>query len=337
MNVKMSIKNKEGIFEDIQLSYKPTNQKIPLETCWNLPKEIGTGSFQKTMLRNGFELCIMDFKLLEPLIVKGELDSPVIGLNFSLSGSIRNRMQYSTSDDWVTDSGQSNLYYSPVSNTSGKAATKEPVLAVAIQMEPWFFNTILEKETDRIPDDFGDIASGSPSRYQYTNAITTLMQAVAYQIINCPYHGLTRQLYLESKAYELIAYKLEQSLSSKKRYQKTFALRSNDVERAHHAGELVRRNLENPPRLLDLAKIVGLPHPKLNFCFREVYGTTVFGYLREMRLNKAKSLLDEGRMNVTEVAYAVGYSSLSHFARAFKDYHGAAPGNYLREVSQRWR
>jgi AraC-like DNA-binding protein len=261
----------------------------------------------------------------------------MIGLNFALSGSIRNRIQYSTSDDWIMDSGQSSLYYVPASNSSGEAAAKEPILYVSIQMESLFFNTLLKRETDRIPDDFADIASVSPSRYQYTDAITPLMQAVAHQIINCPYHGLTRQLYLEGKAYELIAYKLEQSLLDKKRHQKTFVLRPDDVERAGHARELVRRNLDNPPRLLDLARIVGLPHPKLNFCFREMYGTTVFGYLREMRLNKAKSLLDEGRMNVTEAAYSVGYSSLSHFARAFKDYVGTAPGNYLREVSQRWR
>ncbi len=100
--------------------------------------------------------------------------------------------------------------------------------------------------------------------------------------------------------------------------------------------KLVGRDFQNPSRLLELARAVGLPHPKLNFCFREVYGTTVFRYLRELLLNKAKSLLDEGRMNVTEVAYEVGYSSLSHFAKSFKDYHGTAPGNYLRKVSHRW-
>lgn len=113
-------------------------------------------------------------------------------------------------------------------------------------------------------------------------------------------------------------------------------MRPHDIERVHHARELVSRNFQNSPKLLDLARAVGLPHPKLNFCFREVYGTTIFGYLREMRLNKAKSLLDEGRMNVTEVAYEVGYSSLSHFAKAFREYNGAAPGNYLRKVSQKW-
>ena len=337
MNPKMSIKSKEVIFEDFQLTDKSTNQKTPLDNFWNLPEEIGAGSIQKTMLRSGFELYIMDFKIRKPHIVKAETDSPVIGLNFSLSGNTRYRMRYSANDDWVTDSGQSNLYYLPASDTSGEAATKEPVLVVAIQMEPWFFNTLLERETDRIPNDFGDIASGSPSRYQYTAAITPLMQAVVHQILNCPYHGLTRQLYLEGKAYELIAYKLEQSLSNKKEYQKTFTLRPDDIERTRHAEELVRRNLENPPGLFKLAGIVGLTHPKLNFCFREVYGTTVFGYLREMRLNKAKSLLDEGRMNVTEVAYAVGYSSLSHFAGTFKDHFGIEPGRYLREISQRRR
>jgi AraC-like DNA-binding protein len=336
MNPQMLIRNKKEIFEDFQLTDKSTNQKTLLDIFWNLPKEIGTGSFRKTMLRTGFGLYITDFKLREPLIRKGKSNAPVIGLNFALSGSIRNRIQYSTNDGWVTESGQSNLYYAPASNTSGEAAAKEPILAVAIQMEPWFFNTLLEREFDRIPDDFSDIASVSPSRYQYTDVITPLMQAVAHQIINCPYHGLTRQLYLEGKAYELIAYKLEQSLSNKIEYQKTFTLRPHDIERVHHARELVSRDFQNPPKLLDLARAVGLPHPKLNFCFREVYGTTVFGYLRETRLNKAKSLLDEGRMNVTEAAYAVGYSSLSHFAKTFKAFHGAAPGNYLRGISQKW-
>jgi AraC-like DNA-binding protein len=337
MNPKMSIRNKEEIFEDFQLTDKSTNQKTPLDIFWNLPKEIGAGSIQKNRLRTGFELYIADFKLCEPLVMNRKSNAPVIGLNFALSGSTRNRMQYSTNDDWVTDSGQSSLYYVPASNSSGEAATKEPVLFVSIQMEPWFFNTLLEREIDRIPADFADIASGSPNgKYLYTDVITPLMQAVARQIINCPYQGLTRQLYLEGKAYELIAYKLEQSLSNKKEYQKTFTLRPHDIERVHHARELVSRDFQDPPKLLDLARAVGLPHPKLNFCFREVYGTTIFGYLRETRLNKAKSLLDDGRMNVTEVAYAVGYSSLSHFARTFKDYFGTAPGNYLREVSHRW-
>ena len=103
MNPKMSIKNNEGIFEDLQLTGKSIIQQMPLETCWNLPEEIGRGTFQKTMLRAGFELYITDFKLREPLIKKRESNASVIGLNFAFSGSIRNKIQYS-SDGWLRNS-----------------------------------------------------------------------------------------------------------------------------------------------------------------------------------------------------------------------------------------
>jgi AraC-like DNA-binding protein len=156
------------------------------------------------------------------------------------------------------------------------------------------------------------------------------------QILDCPYQSPLKRLYLESKALELITHSMAQFIALEAALKKNFVLRPQDIESVHHAKKLVGRDFQNPPKLLDLARAVGLPHPKLNFCFREVYGTTVFGYLREMRLNKAKSLLDDGRMNVTEAAYSVGYSSLSHFAMAFKDHFGTAPGNYLRKVSHRW-
>ena len=69
MDPKMSIRNKEGIFKDLRFTDKSTNQKTPLDSFWNLPEEIGTGSFRKTLLRTGFELYITDFKLREPLII----------------------------------------------------------------------------------------------------------------------------------------------------------------------------------------------------------------------------------------------------------------------------
>ena len=103
---KMSIRNKEGIFEDFQLTDKSTKQKMPLASFWNLPEEIGAGSIQKNLLRTGLELYISDFKLREPLIGKSKYDSPAIGLNFSISGNIRYRMQCSANDDWVTESGK---------------------------------------------------------------------------------------------------------------------------------------------------------------------------------------------------------------------------------------
>ena len=49
-----------------------------------------------------------------------------------------------------------------------------------------------------------------------------------------------------------------------------------------------------------------------------MFGTTVFGYLREKRLEKAFLLLQEGNLNVTDIASAVGYSIPSYFAEILR-------------------
>ena len=45
-------------------------------------------------------------------------------------------------------------------------------------------------------------------------------------------------------------------------------------------------------------------------------------------MDRAAQLLREGRSNVTETAMIVGYSSLSHFSKAFWEAHGCCPGLY---------
>ncbi len=90
--------------------------------------------------------------------------------------------------------------------------------------------------------------------------------------------------------------------------------------------------MDCPPNLAELARKIGVSRTKLHVDFCKVFGTTPFSYLREARLNKAKILLDEGGMNVSEAAFAVGYSNLSHFAKAFMQRFGIPPGKYLNDV-----
>jgi AraC-like DNA-binding protein len=68
--------------------------------------------------------------------------------------------------------------------------------------------------------------------------------------------------------------------------------------------------------------------------FRRVkaqYGQSPSELLREARLKRAFELLSSRVGNVTEVAYAVGFESMSSFARAFRQRFGVAPSTVGRE------
>ncbi|SDE65325.1 helix-turn-helix domain-containing protein [Rhodospira trueperi] len=61
-------------------------------------------------------------------------------------------------------------------------------------------------------------------------------------------------------------------------------------------------------------------------------GTSVHAHLRAVRLAAAMAMLGSGR-SMTETAYAVGYSSLSHFSKAFRDHAGASPCDWAKRCS----
>ena len=109
------------------------------------------------------------------------------------------------------------------------------------------------------------------------------------------------------------------------------SLKPEDIDRIHHAKEILTEQIDNPPLLLDLARQVGLNDCTLKRGFREVFGTTAFGYLHDYRLEQARQLLLENRFNVSEVAVQVGFGSCSYLSRVFRKKYGVSPKQYQRQ------
>jgi AraC-like DNA-binding protein len=151
-----------------------------------------------------------------------------------------------------------------------------------------------------------------------------------HQILDCPYQGSLRRLYLESKTLELITHNLAQLVVDKNGRNRPFTLQSCDIERVREVRDVLICNLENPPSLLELARMVGINKNKLNQGFRQTFGTSVFDYLRIRRLERARELLASKEKNVTEVAFEVGYAQQSNFTKAFKRHFGTNPTDHLR-------
>jgi AraC-like DNA-binding protein len=159
--------------------------------------------------------------------------------------------------------------------------------------------------------------------------VTSADQQIVQQILDAPFQRSMRRLYLQAKVLELLTLQL-QSLLEDQRLRAPIAKRKLEIiARIYHAKEVLDSQLESPPALLELARFVGVSDRTLQRGFREVFGTTVVGYLIQQRMKQAERLLREKNYTVAEVANRVGYSHLGHFAAGFKRQFGITPSECL--------
>jgi AraC-like DNA-binding protein len=162
-------------------------------------------------------------------------------------------------------------------------------------------------------------------------SLSTELRTIGLQILNCPLEGSLRHLFMESKALEILAFQLGAPFSSRSRNQPRPS--KDECDRLQEARKIIEREFVDPPSLLTLARRVGLNDFKLKRGFRELYQTTVFGYVRMLRMERARMMLESAEMNVSEVALATGYSCFGHFAEAFRKHFGLTPRDYRNRRS----
>ncbi len=75
-----------------------------------------------------------------------------------------------------------------------------------------------------------------------------------------------------------------------------------------------------------------MPLTLMKKCFKEVYGTSIYNYLKTYRMQVARKLLKEGKLNVTEVATQIGYLNPSKFSTTFKNEYGMTPKEFQINV-----
>jgi AraC family transcriptional activator of pyochelin receptor len=299
-------------------------------------KERNKDRMQAFSLMPGMNLHIADFTPSETIEQKFETTSPVLRFYFYISvcGSWELKSPYRHgSQNWVTYTDKlSSVFFYPELEGRISLPARCRQSHVSIYITPDLLNNYLGDYFTRLPDNLRDISEGCMDNgYHHSGPLPGLMDRAIGDLMACPYTGPARRLYMESKVVELIAHKIAQICLPDAGPPLLSDLSSQDMERIRHARDLLCRDLENPPKLHDLARSVGVNHCKLNIGFRKMYGATVFGYLRRMRLLEARRLIDQGDMNVTEVALSVGYNSLPSFSKAFADFFGIPPMQCLKK------
>lgn len=315
-----------------------SNRTGCLDTVFEYPDEICKTWRQEIEINPGLKVVFANFQPHKNLSIGFEVEHPLVSFGFVISGDSTFTVSHGQSQNRIihSKSGLSTLCFLQKSHGFVNFSSMKHESSLVIQMGPLLLDTFMEGWPGLFPHDFRDIVNGSKKKHYIKHEkMTSSMHIAAMQIISCPYQGVMRRMYLESKVLELISLKLLQMTSLEKGFDNLPVTQAGDIERIRKAEEILIRKMDNPPSLLELAKSVGLTHTRLSRGFRELYGTTVFDYLRRQRLEKGRLLLEQDNMNIAEVAYTIGFSSPSHFARDFLRYFGTQPKLYKREISRR--
>jgi AraC family transcriptional regulator, transcriptional activator of the genes for pyochelin and ferripyochelin receptors len=288
------------------------------------------GTLQSFRFNSGMHLHIADFKPSETIVERFGSGDPAFRFYFHVLASghweLKSPYRSTSQNKLIRSNGFSSVIFYPEMEGKMCLPVDRRQFHVSIYISPSMLNTYLGCCLDQLPKALIDISQGCvETGFSHESPFCQMMNLSIQHLLDCPYTGPMKALYMENKAVELIVHKLAQTVSSDGRRGAPPKIELQETDRIHRARDILCRDLETPPRLSDLAHAVGTNHGRLNRGFRELYGTTVFGYLRQKRLIEARRLIEIEDASVTEAALSVGYNSISSFSKAFSEYFGMRP------------
>ena len=164
-----------------------------------------------------------------------------------------------------------------------------------------------------------NIASRLAPRHIFASAE---MIRVVNEILYARFTKPLNTLYIETKSLELLFLAIRKLTNEK---GNKIITKQADIQKIHSAKEWLMENIDDPGTLAQLASRVHTNEFKLKSIFKEVYGTTVFDFLLNARMENAKKLLLETELPIADIGYLAGYSSPATFTSAFRKHFGYAP------------
>lgn len=145
------------------------------------------------------------------------------------------------------------------------------------------------------------------------------------------FHQSLSKIYLNSKTLELLAYFFEKLLERPLNIQ-TININPVDVENIFKVKRLIMNNFVDIPNIAFLAKEAAMNGRKMQKCFKQIFGESIYQYALSIKMKEAKKLLETKKYSVSEVGYNIGYSNLSHFTEKFKKHFGINPKAFLSSL-----
>lgn len=262
--------------------------------------------------------------------IEVEHDFPFLKMQFELTGYSDFRSKPEDGIDILIKGDCHQLFFLPgvkgqLHYPSLKRYTLEVLLSIPF-LQKIFGEQLLELQ------DFGNnILCRQPCKLApHAMPVLPEMRAVINDILNCRYSTPLKYIYIENKVAELLVMQVAQYMHHSTVTPASIISRL-DMQKLYYAKELIEKNIQEPCTLIELSALAGINDFKLKKGFKELFGNTVFGYMSDLRMQKAKQLLQQGNCTIAEVAYDIGYKNPQHFTAAFKRKFGYLPKKYKRK------
>jgi len=285
------------------------------------------GRFQKTQIRQGLTMHYSDVTNLCDLSTETEAP-PHLGIKLffqgGVSASIGNQdipmpCRQSGSSRW---SPSATLFHQSEREVFRRqAAIGDRVRKLTIKVFPEWLES-------------GDVlgGTGAEALRQFTSSslaarswspsaalVSLAEQAISPQAFE-PYLA---RLYMESRVLQIIAEAFSQLRGGHAEPARP-SLNAIERQRLQRAEELLA-NEGASPSVDVIASEVGVSVNTLQRLFHTAYDTTVFHYVRTLKLKEARQALEAGNLTIAQAAFVAGYSSPANFATAFKRAYGFSP------------
>lgn len=323
MSLDLTTQEADAIVAEAQQHCPPVTSSDRLETIYTEPPILGNGHRREIELCPGLELCILD-KTQYDITLHVPENEHLVQFAAYLSGVFDSgeHLQLNAHQSYIGGSGIQPRHFvrTPKSHRQ---------VGVNIHMTPALFRQFFANGQGKLSATLQPLVQGNDWQHRFSPQMTGAMRTVVQQMIDCPFVGAPKRMYLQGKVFELMALQLD-GISRESPIAPSGSLKADTITRIHYAAEILRSHLENPPSQIELAQQVGLGHCSLNKGFRKIFRMTPFVYLTRHRMEQAEQLLRQPGYTVAEVANRVGYGNPAKFAMAFKRHFGLTPRECMR-------
>ncbi|WP_299125764.1 response regulator transcription factor [uncultured Winogradskyella sp.] len=142
--------------------------------------------------------------------------------------------------------------------------------------------------------------------------------------------GMARVLQIEGKVYQILSMHLQQyNLDVNNKKVKTNLSRS-ELKIIRGISKKILKDVSLDYSVDLLAEESGLTQAKLQEGFKLLYNRTVTEYIRHVRLEAARELINTTDLNISQIVYSIGFSSRSYFSKIFKEKFDISPSEFLK-------